>query len=270
MGLRTTPHISVVTPVYNETGSTLNALVGRLTAVLTATAADFEIILVDDGSRNDAWENISAISLADPKIKGIRLTRNFGQHSAIAAGLDYALGEWVVVMDADLQDRPEVIPELYQKAKAGYQIVFVDRAARPEGIVYRFLAATFYNIFNFLAGEDYHRRWGNFSIISREVVEAFRQIPDRDRFYGGTVRWLGFRQASITARHGERFVGTSTHNLRSRLRFAIQLILGFSTRLIYVAIFLGLVMAIVSLAMATEIVLYKLTDPERPVPGWPS
>jgi polyisoprenyl-phosphate glycosyltransferase len=264
------PHISIVTPVYNETSATLNALVDRLTAALIPLAADHEIILVDDGSENDAWDSISAISLANPKVKGIRLARNFGQHSAIAAGLDHASGEWVVVMDSDLQDRPEVIADLYEKAKCGYDVVFVDRAARPEGTLYRFLAARFYNLFNFFAGQDYQRTQGNFSVISREVVEAFRQMPDRARFYGGTVRWLGFRQTSIAARHGDRFEGKTTYDLRNRFRFAFQLILGYSTRLLYVAIVLGLVMAVISFVMAAEIVVYKLTNPDRPVPGWPS
>src|SRR6266436_1002972 len=166
------PHISIVTPVYNETSATLNALVDRLTTTLIPLAADHEIILVDDGSENDAWDSISTISRANPKVKGIQLARNFGQHSAIAAGLDHASGDWVVVMDSDLQDRPEVIPELYEKAKGGYDVVFVDRAARPEGIFYRFLTATFYKLLNFLAGQDYKRTQGNFSFISREVVEA--------------------------------------------------------------------------------------------------
>jgi len=267
---RTMPHISIVTPVYNEVAGTLNALVDRLATALTSVAADYEVILVDDGSRNDAWDSICAISGANPKVKGIRLARNFGQHSAIAAGLDHALGDWVVVMDSDLQDRPEVIPELYEQAKAGYDVVFVDRAARPEGIFYRFVAATFYKLLNFLAGQQYQRQQGNFSIISREVVEAFRQVADSDRFYGGTVRWLGFRQTSITAPHGERFGGKPAYNLRGRFRFAFHLILGYSTRLLYVAIVLGLVMAIISFVMAANIVVYTIANPELPVPGWPS
>src|SRR5437773_1194376 len=224
---RTMPYISVVTPVYNEAAATLNALVDRLAAALTSLAADYEVILVDDGSRNDAWQSICTISRANPKVKGIRLARNFGQHSAIAAGLDHALGEWVVVMDSDLQDRPEVIPELHEKAKGGYDIVFVDRAARPEGMFYQFFAAAFYKLLNFLAGQEFQSRQGNFSIISREVVEAIREVPDRDRFYGGTVRWLGFRHTSITARHDKRFSGEPAYNLRSRFRFAFQLILGY-------------------------------------------
>src|SRR5262245_26176459 len=196
------PHISIVAPVYHEVAATLNQLADRVATALTSVAHDYEVILVDDGSRNDAWKTICAISRSNSKVKGIRLARNFGQHSAIAAGLDYALGDWVVVMDSDLQDRPEVIPELYEKAKAGYDIVFVNREARTEGALYRFVAVTFYKLLNFLAGQTYQSRQGNFSIISRQVVEAFRQVPDRDRFYGGTLRWLGFSQTWITARHG--------------------------------------------------------------------
>jgi polyisoprenyl-phosphate glycosyltransferase len=268
--MRTMAYISVVTPVYNEVAATLNALVDRLAAALMSVAADYEIILVDDGSRNDAWESICTISRANPKVKGIRLARNFGQHSAIAAGLDHALGEWVVVMDSDLQDRPEVIPELHKRAIAGYDVVFVDREARPEAKIYQFIAATFYKLLNFLAGQEFQSKQGNFSIISREVVEAVQDVPDRDRFYGGTVRWLGFRHTSITARHDKRFGGEPAYNWRSRFRFAFQLILGYSTRLLYLAVVLGLVMALISLVMAAEIVVYAITNPTLPVPGWPS
>ena len=264
------PHISIVSPVYNEASATINTLVERLVRALAEITDDYEIILVDDGSRNDAWESICAISIDNSMVKGIRLARNFGQHSAIAAGLDHVSGDWVVVMDSDLQDRPEVIPELYRTAKSGHDVVFVNRTARPEGVLYRFLAAAFYKIFNFLAGEEYQRRQGNFSIISRSVVDALRTVPDRDRFYGGTVRWLGFRQTSIAAMHGERFSGKPTYNLRGRFRFALQLILGYSTRLLYVAIALGIVMSLISFALAIEIVVYKLTNPHLPVPGWPS
>jgi glycosyltransferase involved in cell wall biosynthesis len=264
------PHISIVSPVYNEASATIKTLVERLVRAITNITDDYEIILIDDGSHNDAWESICAIAAVNPMIKGIRLARNFGQHSAIAAGLDHTSGDWVVVMDSDLQDRPEVIPELYRTAKNGYDAVFVERMARPEGISYRFLAATFYRLFNFLASDDYQRKHGNFSIISRDVVEALRIVPDRDRFYGGTVRWLGFRRTSIAATHGERFSGKPTYNLRGRFRFALQLIVGYSTRLLYVAIALGLAMSLASFVLAADIVIYKLTNPALPVPGWPS
>ena len=166
------PHISIVSPIYNEASATISTLVDTLVHALAEITDDYEIILVDDGSRNDAWESICAMSTENSSVKGIRLARNFGQHSAIAAGLDHTSGDWVVVMDSDLQDRPEVIPELYRTAENGHDVVFVDRRARPEGIVYRFLAAAFYKVFNFLAGQEYQRRQGNFSIISRNVVDA--------------------------------------------------------------------------------------------------
>jgi polyisoprenyl-phosphate glycosyltransferase len=267
---RTMPHISIVAPVYNEAAVTLKALVDRVADALRPITADFEIILVDDGSRNETWQDICAIAAANPKVKAIRLTRNFGQHPAIAAGLDHASGDWVVVMDSDLQDRPEVIPELYETVKAGFDVAFVDRVARPESLFHQFMASTFYKLLNLLAGQRFSNKQANFSIISREVVEAFRHVPDRERFYGGTVRWLGFHQTSITARHGERFAGNPAHNLKARFRFALQLILGYSTRLLYVAIVLGLLMAATSFVMAAGIVVYAISYPELPVPGWPS
>src|SRR5258705_4549682 len=142
------PEVSVVAPVYNQRSETLIELVRRLSASLSTITDDFEIILVDDGSVNDAWLTISDMARANPKVKGFRLARNFGQHVAITAGLDHADGKWVVVMDADLQDRPEVIPELYAEAQQGYDVVFVNRAQRPESFFYRVIAASFYVTLN--------------------------------------------------------------------------------------------------------------------------
>ena len=262
------PDISIVAPVYNETALTLRALVERVLAALETIVQSYEIVLVDDGSRNDAWDTICALSRANPAVRGIRLARNFGQHAAIAAGLDHASGRWVVVMDSDLQDRPEVIPDLYRKANEGYDVVFINRAARPESLIYRSCATIFYEALSFLAGQRFERRQGNFSIVRRPVVEAFRNVPDRDRFYGGTVRWLGFRHSSITVPHGERFAGKSVYTLRGRLRFASHLIVSYSTRLLYTAIFLGLTLAVISLAMAIDIAVDKIMHPDHMVLGW--
>src|SRR5437763_1145412 len=145
------PEISVVAPVYNQRSATLTELVRGLTAAITTITEDFEIILVDDGSANDAWLTIGDMAQNNPKVRGVHLARNFGQHVAITAGLDHANGNWVVVMDADLQDRPEVIPELYAKAQQGYDVVFVNRSNRPESFVYRMVAAAFYLILNLLS-----------------------------------------------------------------------------------------------------------------------
>lgn len=264
------PHISIVAPVYNEPQVILSALVERIGTSVAGLTDDYEIVLVDDGSRIETWEAIMAVGLERPQVKGLRFSRNFGQHAAIAAGLDHASGDWIVVMDSDLQDRPEVIPELYSKAQEGFDIVFVNREARPEGAIYQYFAMLFYRLLNLLSGQSYERQQGNFSIVSKAVLKAFRDVPDRDRFYGGTISWLGFHRASIGAAHGDRLAGKSTYNLRGRFRFAFRLLFGFSTRLLYVAIFLGLVFAIIGFGLAADIVIYKILNPELPLPGWPS
>ena len=264
------PHLSIVAPVYNEQEVTLVALADRIAAALAGITSDYEIILVDDGSRLETWVAICSVARTRPQVKGLRFSRNFGQHPAIAAGVDHATGEWVVVMDLDLQDRPEVIPDLYRKAQDGFDVVFVNRQQRPESALYQLCAGVFYKTLNFLSGQKYERRQANYSIVSAKVVEAFKQVPDRDRFYGGTVRWLGFEQSSIDALHGDREYGQPSHNLRGRFRFAFRMIFGFSTRLLYLAIVLGLLLALVSFGLALDIVVYKILHPTVPIPGWPS
>jgi polyisoprenyl-phosphate glycosyltransferase len=264
------PEISVVAPVYNQHAATLTELVQRLSVSVSKITEDFEIVLVDDGSVNDAWLTISEMARNNPKVRGFHLARNFGQHVAITAGLDHANGNWVVVMDADLQDRPEVIPELYDKAQQGYDVVFVNRVQRPESFVYRMFAACFYLILNALSGQDYNRLQGNFSIVSANAVRAFRLLREPGRFYGGMLRWVGFRHGSICASHAAPDAGQTSYSFLKRLRFALGVIVSFSTRLLYVSIVIGLVMAVGSFVMAGFIIIDKLLYPEYPLQGWPS
>ena len=264
------PEISVVAPVYNQRSETLTELVRRLSASLSTITDNFDIILVDDGSVNDAWLTIGNIARGNPKVRGFHLTRNFGQHVAITAGLDYADGNWVVVMDADLQDRPEVIPELYAQAQQGYDVVFVNRAQRPEPFVYRLVAATFYLTLNALSGQDYNRLQGNFSIVSAKAVRAFRLLREPGRFYGGMLRWVGFKHGSIVALHAAADAGQTSYSFLKRARFAASLIVSFSTRLLYISIVIGLIMAVVSFVMAGFIIIDKILYPDYPLQGWPS
>jgi dolichol-phosphate mannosyltransferase len=230
--------------------ATLSELTLRLKNALTPITTDFEIIMVDDGSRNDAWSSIISLSQADRRIIGIRFIRNFGQHAAIAAGIDHAKGDWVVVMDSDLQDCPEVILDLYRRANQGFDVVFASPENRRESVFYRGMTRTFYGLFRLLAGYALNHRQGNFSIISRDVADAYRRVPDRDRFYAGTLGWLGFHQSIIFARRGERFAGHGSYTTRALLRLARRGIIGSSTRLLFVAIAFAFVMALASLVMA--------------------
>ncbi|MGM4892813.1 glycosyltransferase family 2 protein [Tardiphaga sp. 839_C3_N1_4] len=264
------PHLSIVAPVYNEPLSTVAALTSRVALAVADITDDYEIILVDDGSKRETWEAIRSASSNEPRVLGLRFARNFGQHVAISAGIDKAEGDWVIVMDSDLQDRPEVIPELYAKALEGFDVVFVRRQLRPESLLYRGGALFFYKVLNLLSGQEYNRLYGNFSIISRKVVIAFRSLPESSRFYGGMLSWLGFPETSILAQHGTRQAGSTNYNIKRRVFWALKLIIGFSTRLLYLSISLGFLLALLSLVMGSAILFEKVMYPEKPLPGWPS
>ena len=264
------PFISVAAPVYNQSARTLSELVERLIASVGTITHDFEINLVDDGSTNDAWSTIERLAGLDHRVKGFRLARNFGQHAAITAALDRCNGEWVIVMDADLQDSPEVIPLLHSKAQEGFDVVFVRRSERPVSIFYKTAAAVFYHLFNLLSGQNYDRTYGNFSIVSANAIRAYRMLRESSRFYIAIIHWIGFRHATIDAPHRVGGDARSSYSFAKRVKWALSIIVGFSSRLLYLAIAIGLLMATGSLILACVIVIAKLNEPESPVPGWPS
>jgi dolichol-phosphate mannosyltransferase len=261
--------ISVVIPIFREE-LTLRELYRRLRDCLSTISRDFEIILVSDGGRDRSWDVIRELSAADERVKGVKFTRNFGQHLAISAGLDVCDGDWVVVMDGDLQDRPEVIPELYAKAQQGYDVVFVARIERPESAIYRFAARIFYKLLKLLAKTDYDPTHGNFSIISRRVVEQYRTIGETLRFYGGILDWLGFQQTAIQAEHGKRYAGTPGYNLRKRLLLAFHIILAHSDRPLHFSIAFGLVISVWSSGTGAWMVMRYLLVERYSVEGWTS
>jgi dolichol-phosphate mannosyltransferase len=232
-------HISAVVPVLNEAPN-IHELATRLCAALAEISEDFTVIVVDDGSIDDTWQRVRAVSKTEPRVGGIRLTRNFGQHRAITAGLRAADADWVVVLDGDLQDRPEVIPDLYAKAQEGHPVVFVERQGRPEGRVYMAAQRMFYSVLRSLTGTAYDGAHGNFSIISRAVLDRYNALPEADRFYGGLIDWLGFERVSVPARHGERFAGRPSYSVTKRFRFARNIILSFSTRPLDLTLAIGL------------------------------
>ena len=262
------PKISVVVPVLNES-SLIAELISRVVSNLEKLTSDFEIILIDDGSEDNTWEIISKQSLTEQRIKGLKLSRNFGQHYAITAGINHTNGDWIVVMDGDLQDRPEVIPELYAKAQEGYEIVFVSRKNRPEKIYYRLAQKAFYVILRFLSGIDFDAKQANFSIISRKVVSSFIKFPENARFYGSTIKWLGFNRTLIYADHGERHSGKPSYTFKKRIKLALDIILSFSERPLKFAIGVGAFMSFCSIFISIWVVYNSLTLGFS-VSGWPS
>jgi dolichol-phosphate mannosyltransferase len=261
-------HLSVVIPVYNES-SLIDELVKRVKTNVQLITEDFEMIIVDDGSQDETWKLIEAVAKSEVRIKGLKLSKNFGHHYAITAGLHNSNGEWVVVMDGDLQDRPEVIPDLYKKAKEGFEVVFVSRENRPESIFYLILQRVFYFLLNLLSGIKFDSSQANFSILSKNVVESFKNFSESARFYSSTIQWLGFRKASIKANHGVRFAGTPSYTIKSRIKLATDIILSFSERPLKFSIFIGLFFSLLSIIAVLVIIIYK-TKYGFDVLGWPS
>ena len=242
------PTISVVSPVYGCAGC-LRDLCRRLGETLSTLVDSYEIVLVDDASPDEAWNVVREICAADPRIKAVALSRNFGQHYAIAAGLEHARGDFVVVLDCDLQDRPEEIAALYAKAREGYDIVFARREERQDGWFKRNASRVFIAVLNRLSGADYDYRTANFGIYARVVIDAVRSMGDRSRFFPVMVRWTGFRSASIPVQHEARREGRSAYSLRKLARLALDIVLSSSDKPLRLVALLGIIVSIVALGM---------------------
>ena len=262
------PHISVVIPVY-KAERCLQVLYERLKISLENITQDFEIILVEDFGGDRSWDIIVELAKADPRVKEIQFSRNFGQHYGITAGLDHCDGDWVVVMDCDLQDRPEEIPRLYAKAKEGYDIVLARRGKRKDSPLKRLTSWLFYQIFNYFTELKYDGQVGNFRIISRQVVENFCLIREQLRFFGGLVDWMGFPTASIDIRHEQRFEGKSTYTFAKLWKLASETIIAYSDKPLRLSIKLGFIISTLSFIYGIYIAIRVLFY-SSPVTGWSS
>ncbi|NJB69212.1 dolichol-phosphate mannosyltransferase [Desulfobaculum xiamenense] len=262
------PLISVVTPVYESAGC-LDELHRRVAQAVEPLDADFELVMVDDGSADGSWEAIRALNARDPRVRGVRLSRNFGQHYAITAGLDRARGEWVVVMDCDLQDRPEEIPALYARALEGLRIVFARRTDRRDGLLKRTGSRLFYVALRHLAGVDIDPRTANFGIFHRTVVENFRQLRERSRAFHVLVRTLGFPAGTVDVRHEARFAGRSAYDFARMFALAVDIIVSQSGRLATLSFAVGVALALFAFGYGLFLMARKVLW-AYPVPGWTS
>lgn len=260
--------ISVVIPVY-KAEDCLHELYSRLKASLEQITTDFEMVLVEDGGGDKSWEIIQAISRHDPRVKGLQLSRNFGQHYGITAGLDHADGDWVVVMDCDLQDRPEEIPRLHAKALEGFDIVLARRGKRNHPFVKHFASAIFYRIFSYLSEMEYDGQVGNFRIMSRRVVVHYCAMREQLRFFGALINRLGFPTASIEVQHDPRFAGETTYNWPKLLKLASEAVIAYSDKPLRLAIKLGFAVSMLSFLWGLVIGLRALFL-GSPISGWAS
>ena len=230
--------MSVVVPVY-QADDCLEELYKRLKLVLEPLTTSFEIILVDDKSRDNSWEKIVSLSARDKRIKGFQLSRNFGQHFAITAGLQQCAGEWVIVMDCDLQDPPEEIPKLFEKAMEGYEVVLAGRKSRKDSWFRKIPSYLFWNTLSFLSGMKHDREVANFRIIHRKVVKQYLLFNEQLRFFGGIINWMGFKTVKIPVEHASRFAGRTSYTWKALARFGLNVILAYSNRPLYLLAGLG-------------------------------
>lgn len=261
-------HISVVVPVYKAEGC-LEELYQRLKASLETITNDFEIVLVEDCGGDRSWSMIVDLARGDQRIRGVQFSRNFGQHYGITAGLDHCNGDWVVVMDCDLQDRPEEIPRLYAKAQEGYDVVLARRGRRKDAVLKRFTSWLFYKVFSYLADMSYDGETGNFRIVSRKVVERFRTMRERLRFFGGLVSWMGFPTASIDVQHDERFAGQTSYTFRKLWKLASETVIAYSDKPLRLSIRFGFIISALAFVYGSYII-YQALAYGVPIMGWSS
>ncbi|MFD1466668.1 glycosyltransferase family 2 protein [Hymenobacter caeli] len=236
------PTFSFVSPVYRAE-SLLAELVRRLVAAGEALGGSFEIVLVDDRSADGSWAGILALAAQDPRVRGLRLSRNFGQHRAITAGLERCRGEWVVVLDCDLQDRPEEIPALYARAQAGYDLVLARRTGRQDAWGKKLVSRLFYRVLSYLTEVPQDPAVANFGIYHRRVIAAVLAMRESIRYFPTMVRWVGFRAGYLDVAHAGRARGPSSYRLSQRLHLGLDVLLANSDKPLRLTVKAGLLLA---------------------------
>ena len=210
------PDISFVSPVY-RCRECLEKLSEEIQLVCERLGLTYEIILVNDACPDNSWEKIEEIANKNDKIKGIKLSRNFGQHSAIEAGLRAVSGAWIVVLDCDLQDKPSAVEKMWGIGQEGADVVLVRRSNRTDGIYRAFVSSAFYKTLSFLTGTQLSAEVANFGLYKRSVIDAYNNWHEEQKYFPVMIQWLGFDQKTIEVPHSERFAGRSAYNLWSLL-----------------------------------------------------
>lgn len=250
--------ISIVSPVYRAE-KILPILVSEINLVMERIGEDYEIILVDDRSPDNSWEVMKVLSSQNPKIKSIRLSRNFGQHSAIFAGLTRAKGDWVVVMDCDMQDQPKEIAKLYKKALEGYDIVLGQRENRKDKFLKKLTSKLFYKVFNYLSGANFDNNVANFGIYHQKTIKSILDMGDYVKFFSLFINWIGFKSVSIPIEHGEREEGKSTYSVGRLFKQAFNVIISFSDKPLRLFINFGLSISVLSFIVGIYYLYLALT-----------
>jgi glycosyltransferase involved in cell wall biosynthesis len=251
--------ISIVSPVY-KAEKIIPLLVERIEKSVGKITANYEIILVEDGGPDKSWNVIDALAKVNLKIKGIKLSRNFGQHPAIMAGLSHAKGEWIVVMDCDLQDQPEEIEKLYSKALEGFDIVLAKRKNRQDGFFKRMTSLFFSKIYGYFTDTVYDNEVANFGIYNKKVIQSIMEISDTIKFFPLFVKFVGYNSTSIMVEHAERLEGSTSYSFSKLLSLAFNTIISFSNKPLKLFMKFGLLISMISFLVGIYNVYLALTN----------
>jgi len=261
---------SVIVPMFNEE-EVLVETCRRLRQVMEVSGESYEIVFINDGSRDRTAEMLREVCLTDPHVKLIDFSRNFGHQTAITAGMDYAAGRCMVIIDGDLQDPPELIPDMIVRWRSGYDIVYGKRTSREgESFFKKITSKAFYRLLRAVTDVDIPVDTGDFRLIDRSVAEALKQLPERNRYVRGLMSWVGFRQTATEFERSERFAGTTKYPLKKMLKLAMDGIMSFSFKPLKIATWLGSFISAASFVYLITVLLQHLIWPQTTQPGWAS
>ena len=249
--------ISIISPVYRAE-KILDKLVYQIRDTLHEIGVTFEIILVDDRSPDNSWEVMKQLSTKFPEVKSIRLSRNFGQHPAIVAGLSLAKGEWIVVMDCDLQDQPKEIEKLYKKAIEGYDLVLARRENRQDGFIKKMYSKIFSKVFNYLADTDFNNEVANFGIYNRKVIASVLTIGDYIKAFPLFIYFTGYNATSIAVEHADRDSGKSSYSFSKGISLAFNAIISFSNKPLKIFVKFGMIISFLAFIGGLVNLIYYL------------
>lgn len=256
--------ISIISPVYRAE-NILPLLVSEIDAVMSRIGEQYEIILVDDRSPDNSWTAMQSLAKDHSNLRVFRLSRNFGQHPTIMAGLSKAKGDWVVVMDCDMQDQPKEIERLYNKAKEGYDVVLARREIRVDSFFKKLSSKAFYKVFNYLAGIEINNEIANFGIYHKKVIDSVLNINDNIKFFPLFVNWVGYKTTSLSVEHSSREDGKSSYSLSRLISLAFNVIVSFSDKPLRIFVgfgaFISLLAVLVAAYFMINYVQGKITEP---------
>ncbi|MBD2601545.1 MULTISPECIES: glycosyltransferase family 2 protein [Microcystis] len=261
------PKYSLIIPIYNEE-ETIPELYRRVSAVMDSLDDSVELILINDGSGDRSLKLMRELQERDARVCYISFARNFGHQAAVTAGLNFARGQVIVVLDADLQDPPELIPKMIESWQAGYHVVYAQRTKRKkESWFKRLTAYVFYRLLRQLADVDIPADTGDFCLMDRQVVEVLNSMPERNRYIRGLRAWIGFRQTAVKFERDPRFAGEVKYTFKKSLALAINSLVSFSKIPLRISTYLGLFSALIALLMALLVLYWRLQQPDSPVTG---